>query len=754
MATKTFLELSKEVQDVINNSISLTTRVNTPSSSSVLSSLPPGSTTPPVDNSKYIDYVQRLLLGDIKNAVNTQTNVLQSAIDNVRFNILSSQLQSTQTITNTTNSISQWIKSSVNTTENSIKQYIASDSDNLRRLIDTAKNASLSSNDKLDKTISSLKEALNKNDANLEKASSLLADKLKQALSENTDNLIQGFGTGNEALVNLLRDAFFPDIENFPQYLVERLEEIITIIENIGKGNYKELEELKLDLFGNYSSSNIASFLWLVVSFVPLLKDIMNLANADIYVKLKELANFESRPTLIDENSLITAYRRNIIDYGELKTELARLGFSEERINLLIQNTINVPTYNDFAEYYRRGLISKEAFEKILYELGFRGSDSELLEELAWFQPTPNDVIRFVVRDVFNTQIAERNKLFEGWDNPTYLEYAKKAGIREQDAKYFWGAHWQIPSPTQAYEMLFRDLITLDDLRNILKSADYAPAYIDSLIGIAYRNPTRVDLRNMYFEGVIDENEVLRQLKNYGYNERYANFIAAFYRKLKIKRDTGSSKTKEISVSLITNAWKKGVINRLEAKSRLEAIGFKPNDAELILLEAQSQLEETTSEDYTKEIRSRLKSLAERAYRERTISRQEALEIMGRAGISKVESQALLTLVDEEYNIDRRSEIINVTRQAYLNYEIDENELKTYMLKGGFNLEEYEKHIKEIKPLRDFRHKDLALADVKKAFQLGIISIDEVLQQLLSLSYSDRDIQILMRLYFRQGDEE
>jgi len=170
--------------------------------------------------------------------------------------------------------------------------------------------------------------------------------------------------------------------------------------------------------------------------------------------------------------------------------------------------------------HYRRE-IDDDFFYNEMAKWGFDKAQADRLMKAYLYYPSPTDFIRFSVRDVFKPDIVERYGYDTGWEETEkeIKEYAEKTGITMDVLRWYWRAHWELPSPTMAFEMLHRGLIERKDIETLLKIADYAPYWIDKIIGISYSPITRVDLRRLYHAGVIDEERLYKGYKDLGYNE-------------------------------------------------------------------------------------------------------------------------------------------------------------------------------------------------------------------------------------------
>jgi len=148
----------------------------------------------------------------------------------------------------------------------------------------------------------------------------------------------------------------------------------------------------------------------------------------------------------------IEAYLRGEVSEEELKKNLRELGFDDRQINIMIKARKALLDVGAIQALYNRGEITAEEAKKRFAQLGFNPEQQEELLKLAGYIPSVSDFIRMAVREVFTPEIAEKYGLFE--DYPEELDkYAKMAGLDPQYAKYYWAAHWELPSFTQITEV-------------------------------------------------------------------------------------------------------------------------------------------------------------------------------------------------------------------------------------------------------------------------------------------------------------
>lgn len=255
------------------------------------------------------------------------------------------------------------------------------------------------------------------------------------------------------------------------------------------------------------------------------------LANSLGPVLTKEL-NRKYQPTPIDADSALRSYWRGIRSESQYLYEMSLLGYTEE----------NAMQYGEVRLYY----------------------------------PSPQDFIRFAVRETFRPEIVKKY----GYDTdfPTdILPYSGKAGIETEKMKWYWRAHWELPSAQMGYEMLHRELIDKTDLETLLKIGDMAPYWVDKVIGISWSPYTRVDARRMYDLGVLNDEEYLKALREIGFDHDKAAKMLE-WTKLYVQ-----DPEKQLTRSQIENLYKRGLQSREETIAHLGVLGYHDTVASLIL---------------------------------------------------------------------------------------------------------------------------------------------------------------------------
>jgi len=207
----------------------------------------------------------------------------------------------------------------------------------------------------------------------------------------------------------------------------------------------------------------------------------------------------------------------------------ARSGVPDADFRVMLDTAGTTLAPGQLLDLLNRREIDQTDVERFLRESSLKDKFIPLLLKLRFNLLGASDYIRFAVRDVFEAD--KRAKFTLDQDYPAILsDKLSRIGYSETDARDSWAAHWELPSPTQVYEMLHRGKLPPGiSVEDYLKSADYAPVWRQSLVDISYNPITRTDAKRMFkLRGDFDA--LVQNFRNNGYNEQDAKDLAEFTR--------------------------------------------------------------------------------------------------------------------------------------------------------------------------------------------------------------------------------
>ncbi len=260
--------------------------------------------------------------------------------------------------------------------------------------------------------------------------------------------------------------------------------------------------------------------------------------------------------------------------------DISRADINPEFAQQYLDAVLTKPASQDILAYGLRQDVGLSGIEDQLRKIGIHPDYFHVYKELAHQIPPVADIITMAVREAFTPAIAAKFGQYEDLPD-AFVKFAGQKGLTEEWASRYWAAHWSLPSPQQGFEMLHRGIINEADLLMLMRALDIMPYWRDKLMQMSYRRLTRVDVRRMYREGVLDASEVLEAYLQHGYAPDNAKRMTEFTVKQSL------SQMAKFSSGDIVTAFTKQMISRGDARSLLNMLGVGGTDADYILSTAE-----------------------------------------------------------------------------------------------------------------------------------------------------------------------
>lgn len=260
---------------------------------------------------------------------------------------------------------------------------------------------------------------------------------------------------------------------------------------------------------------------------------------------------------------------------------------------------------SELIQLYLRRQITIGDLTKRAKRVGYN-SEAEVLDilKLAIQLPTLSDLLRMMVRDAADEQVVKRfqyDKDFEQKFAGPLKAWSEAQGVPAEIFRFFWRAHWEIPSNTALYEMFHRlrpdrqevkdwkaamdawdadgggphpgpspPVVTLADVKEAMEVNDVAPGWVDRLLAISFHPLTRTDATRAYMIGSITKDELYAAMLDNGYSPKDATTLVRFYDEQAARRnrqDAGALTTRKIGAY-----YRAGAMARWEADAALRPI--------------------------------------------------------------------------------------------------------------------------------------------------------------------------------------
>lgn len=364
-----------------------------------------------------------------------------------------------------------------------------------------------------------------------------------------------------------------------------------------------------------------------VVYILPIIAGVI----ITIFYPLIALAQHEvdrfARSDLPNPRELLEMIRRIGIDPESADSYRQLAGVRNDVWDGYKKITLNLLDTSAAIEAWRRKIIGDTEFDAYLQAAGFAVEDFDTIKKLAFQLPPIQDLITMMVRDTFNEDVVRRYGYDE--DFPAQAaELGRQIGLAPEQTKRYWRAHWNLPSPTQAQEMVFRAGLKIDDYRTLLRIADYPPFWRPYFEKIIYSPFTRVDIRRMYQTTVLKEEEVFAAYKEIGYDDFHAQKLTDFTITLTTEEE------KDLTKADVLGAYADDIYTKNETSAALEKLGYDPAEAALLLARA--------DKDKSAAAQREAEAATKAQFTAGQITEAQAVSQLATAGVSEARIKALV----------------------------------------------------------------------------------------------------------------
>ncbi len=447
----------------------------------------------------------------------------------------------------------------------------------------------------------------------------------------------------------------------------------------------------------------------------------------------------------LTQDQVVDAARRGLLDGQRVADALDRLGFSDEQRGTLLALGQRLPDVAAVLDAWLRGERTEVQTDASLAALGLSPNDANLYKRLSLQQPTLSDLVRFLVRDVYDPTMRRALNLDAEYPGAGAEQQARRIGASPELLRDYWAAHWELPSPEQGFAMFQRGIIDQAELERLLRALDYAPIWRDKLLRLNYRVLTRVDVRRMYESGVLSKAEVAAAYREGGYSPANADRLADFVEAQALgKASTKQGKAKDLTAPVIREAYRDALIDQAAATDALVALGYDQDEAGYLL----------ALDDYrvSRETRGQYESAVRALYVRGQYTFEQAAQLLADAGAPAARQERLLAAwqlertsreLTAEEKADRdltKAEVIS----AYRDYLLKREDAAPMLTTLGYAAEEADLLLRQAEHARLKAERSSAQAAIRTLYVAHRIDEREALQRMDALQVPSLQRDALM----------
>lgn len=379
-----------------------------------------------------------------------------------------------------------------------------------------------------------------------------------------------------------------------------------------------------------------------------------------------------------------------------------------------------LPSADEAFRMYYRGVITESELDSILARMGFKDEYIRGFKEIKKLLPGISDMISFIVKEA---HMPEKQQEF-----PQQLaEWLKLQGMEEEWAKLYWGAHWQLPSVTQVYEMLWRGLVSREEVAAFLREADIEPRWREKLIKISYKLPGRIESRWALEWGIWDEQKMAEFLKAEGLDPDFIPDVVKIEKANVFREHINAVK------SVLVQKYREGFLNESELASGLRELGYPEEATSLIVRAAKEQRECDMLAD--------AKSLYISAYKSGKIDEGTLMQLLASMGMDPVHAESYVRFLSAAMNAMPISKpTISLEVQA-LKGRIEQQRLKLLDLQS--DLEQKRKELEVARQLWNVR--------LRKQEEICSSYVDEAKKRKCLMELEELKLRAQLDILAREG---
>ena len=379
-------------------------------------------------------------------------------------------------------------------------------------------------------------------------------------------------------------------------------------------------------------------------------------------------------------------------------------------------------------------------------ETSLRASLLIPLEYYYLYQHTPkipgaSDLVRFVVRECFPLENLPRAP-------PEFEKYMKYQGYSELWARAYWEAHWQLPAPTHLYEAFYRGIISEEELEKFLIWHDYKPtprpgiskSDVEIMKELVYRVPTRTEGRMMWDMGLLTDEDVDKIVQYEGIHPEWREKFKRFIKEFMIRDELRSIEREARRLyarGRITEDEYRVALRLARIPEEFYDIFFK-----LAEIEKKKYLQDTVEE--TREL-SLSKLIG--AWKYGLISEEGLREELRKRGFAEEDINIIIGLEKAEDAWRKADDYADELEDLYLGDRITIEQYEQGLRDLGFDEDEIKYRVSLAKVKKIPKRRYLTPTQVCKLFWMGLMSIEEAMNYLMNLGYTERDAQLLILYY-------
>ncbi len=449
------------------------------------------------------------------------------------------------------------------------------------------------------------------------------------------------------------------------------------------------------------------------------------------------------------------AYLQSTISESQARCWLAVKGIDFDTWWPVIESRRERLNALDTIKLLKRKGANQEQIEDELLARGFtRRNEAAAAVELYEEYPTISDLLLFLVRNLYDRDYVRRFGLTDGFEEQFWANYkdiAAAIGMPKWLAQQHYEAHWILPAVGQMQEMLYRlrpgapgvkNTFTEAEYNRLLVEHDFNQYFRDRFTEIAYRVPAPTFLKEMYRQGVVDDERYLHYIQDQGYRLETAQQFLGVDRVVKIRLRTRESHG--WTPDAIAKGFLSGVLTRKDVHAKMAALDYTDGEAIALMERAEADIAYLTTSRARAQARSQALRRVLDAQRSGIIDMGASQDELQALGWPEEEAAAVALSVDVSNRTGLVRKATARVRQAVLRGEIDGAGARALLLRLGLVPAFIEQTLTAWSIELSSRSRKRSAAQIVRDLSEGEMAAPEAAARLGALGYHDPEARLFL----------
>jgi hypothetical protein len=540
------------------------------------------------------------------------------------------------------------------------------------------------------------------------------------------DKVADGVIAGAQAIGGAIQDAFEWLINNAFEPFADLVARKLAIPGKLIRAEYKSLSELVDDMMDPPRAlmEGIAGLLMIPALFGAFVSVVMGGISGPLTEPVLQEYRRMVGVAIPPYDVLRDAYLRNELTGEQVDDALGRAGFDFTNRKAMFALFNQIPNASDLVRFGVREVFTPEIAERFGQFEEFPSGFGDAMALLGYGGPRAAAI---------SGGLAPGGKTWAEaywaahWDLPSV-------------SQAFEMFHRQVKLP---------DGSTFDDaaLDRLLRALDMMPYWRDPIKQTTYNLPTRVDLRRLYKIKKYSEKDVYNVYRASGYDETVSEALTEFTKQYYSPDEADQfDEYKDVTAAQIRLAYRRHVIPRAEALDLLIDADYLPDTADFLLAIDDAQLALNPGADADVDVREITRTVILDAYSEGLWDRARAQSELEVQGYLPTSADLLLSLEDIKLARSLTSAQTDLVRQRYITYDIDDTQARQELEALGTVGLRQDLLIAEWAVDRQAGTRTLSVTDLRRAYTARLITEDDLVAGILRLGYNARDAGLLFTL--------